>query len=313
LLDDLLDLARIASGKIALTQEPIEVSVLVDRARDIAQPLIDGRGQGFTVTVPAERLYVEGDLVRLTQVLGNLLNNASKYTGEGGAIALEVRASETGVEISVTDDGAGIAPDMLSRVLDLFAQEDRTLDRAQGGLGIGLTLVRRLVQLHGGSVEARSSGLGQGSQFLVRLPRLRLPLTLPSEQAPVEPARPADVRRVLVVDDNVDNAQSTAMLLELAGHEVRVSHDGTGALVAAAQFRPDVCLLDIGLPGMNGYDLARHLRGRQESAGARLIALTGYGQPEDASRAKAAGFDYHLAKPASPEHLLALVGRPIAR
>lgn len=287
--------------------------MLVQRARDTTQPLIDARGQGFTVTVPAEPLYVEGDLVRLTQVLGNLLDNASKYTGEGGAIALEVRALEADVEISVKDDGAGISPDMLPRVFDLFAQGDRTLDRAQGGLGIGLTLVRRLVQLHGGSVEARSSGLGRGSQFLVRLPRLRLPQTLPRDQAPTETAWPADVRRVLVVDDNVDSAQSTAMLLELAGHEVRVIHEGTGAVAAAAQFRPDVCVLDIGLPGMNGYDLARHLRGRQETARALLIALTGYGQPDDAARIKAAGFDYHLVKPASPEQLVALVGRQIER
>jgi two-component system CheB/CheR fusion protein len=245
-------------------------------------------------------------------VLGNLLNNASKYTGEGGAVALDVRASEIEVEMSVTDDGVGIAPDMLPRVFDMFAQEDKTLDRAQGGLGIGLTLVRRLVELHGGSVEARSSGLGRGSQFLVRLPRLRLPLPLAGEQAPSEPARSSDARRVLVVDDNVDSAQSTAMLLELAGHEVRVAHDGTGALAAAAQFRPDVVVMDIGLPGMSGYDVARHLRGRSETAGVLLIALTGYGQPEDAFRIKAAGFDHHLVKPASPEELAALVDREVA-
>ena len=308
LVDDLMDVARISSGKIAVTREPIELSVLAERARDTAQPLIDARRQRFSVTVPPEPVYVEGDLVRLTQVLGNLLNNASKYTGEGGAIVLEALASETEVEISVTDDGAGIAPDMLPRVFDIFAQEDRTLDRAKGGLGIGLTLVRRLVQLHGGSVEARSAGLGRGSQFLVRLPRLRLPQPLPGEQAHAEPSRSTDARRVLVVDDNLDSAQSTAMLLELAGHEVRVAHEGTGALAAAVQFRPDVVVMDIGLPGMSGYDVARHVRGRRETAHVLLIALTGYGQPDDVFRIKSAGFDYHLVKPASPEQIAALVG-----
>ncbi len=245
--------------------------------------------------------------MRLTQVLGNLLNNASKYTGEDGAIALAALETETEIEISVTDKGVGIALDMLTRVFDIFAQEDKTLDRAKGGLGIGLTLVRRLVQLHDGSVEARSAGLGRGSQFLVRLPRLRLPLPLPREQAHAEPCQSANMRRVLVVDDNVDSAQSTAMLLELAGHEVRVVHEGTGALTAAAQFRPDVVVMDIGLPGMSGYDVARHLRGRRETARVLLIALTGYGQPDDVFRIKAAGFDHHLVKPASPEQIAALV------
>lgn len=307
LVDDLMDVARIVSGKIALTREPIEMSVLAGRARDTAQPAMDARRQRLTVAVPAEPLYVEGDLVRLTQVVGNLLNNASKYSGEGGTIALEIRASEAGVEISVTDDGAGIAPDMLPRVFDLFVQEDKTLDRAEGGLGIGLTLVHRLVQLHGGSVEARSEGLGRGSQFLVRLPRLFLPEQARGDPAHGGPAWPADTRRVLVVDDNVDSAQSTAMLLEIAGHEVRLAYDGSAALALAGEFRPDVIVLDIGLPGMNGYELARHLRGRQETAGALLIALTGYGNPENAARIKAAGFDHHVVKPASPEQLSALI------
>jgi two-component system, chemotaxis family, CheB/CheR fusion protein len=311
LVDDLMDMARISSGKIKLTREPVELSVLVERARDTSQPLIEARKQRLTVTLPPTGgLYVEGDLVRLTQVISNLLNNASKYSGEGGAIGLAVRASET---IRVTDDGIGIAPEMLQRVFDLFAQEDKTLDRSQGGLGIGLTLARSLVELHGGSIEARSAGRWRGSQFLVRLPVLHLPQPLPRAEEPGAGARPGSGRRVLVVDDNVDSAQSTAMLLGIAGHEVRVAHEGVGALEAAAQFRPDVVVLDIGLPGMSGYDVARHLRGRRESAHALLIALTGYGRPEDVVRAKAAGFDHHLVKPALPAQLKALVGQHVPR
>jgi two-component system, chemotaxis family, CheB/CheR fusion protein len=313
LVDDLMDMARISSGKVVLTRGPIELSVLVERARDTSGPMIEARNQRLTVVVPPCALYVEGDLVRLTQVVSNLLNNASKYTGDGGAIQLQVHASETQVEISVTDDGIGISPEMLPRVFDLFVQEDKTLDRAQGGLGIGLTLVRSLVELHGGSVEARSAGKGRGSQFLVRLPVLHLPPSQPRVEEPGASARADHARRVLVVDDNVDSAESLAVILSLDGHEVRVAHAGEGALEMAAQFLPDVVVLDIGLPGMSGYDVARHLRGRRESARVVLIALTGYGGPENAVRVKAAGFDHHLVKPAVPAQLKALVAQHALR
>ncbi|WP_354003786.1 chemotaxis protein CheB [Ramlibacter aurantiacus] len=311
LVDDLMDTARISSGKVVLTREPIDIAVLVERARDTSAPLVEARKQRLTIVLPPGALFVEGDLVRLTQVISNLLNNASKYTGDGGAIQLEVHASETQVVISVTDDGIGISPEMLPRVFDLFVQADRTLDRAQGGLGLGLTLVRSLVELHGGSVEARSAGHGLGSRFVVRLPLLHLPPTKPPVDEPGASVQADHSRRVLVIDDNVDNAESLAVILGLDGHEVRVAYAGEGALEMAAQFLPDVVVLDIGLPGMSGYEVARHLRGRRESAQVLLIALTGYGGPEDAVRVKAAGFDHHLVKPAVPAQLKALVAQHV--
>jgi two-component system CheB/CheR fusion protein len=308
LVDDLMDVARITSGKVVLTREPIDMAVLVERARDLSQPLIDGRNQRLTVSLPPEVAYVEGDLVRLTQVLGNLLNNASKYSDQGGEIGLTVTRSPTEVVISVTDHGAGISPEMLPRVFDLFAQEDKTLNRAQGGLGIGLSLVERIVRAHGGSVEAHSPGRGCGSEFIVRLPCLPQPA-----RAPAGPSDKAygkqGARRILVVDDNCDGAESVAMLLEHAGHAVRTAKDGTEALTTAAEFHPDIVMLDIGLPGMNGYEVARRLRGRGETSKALLIAMTGYGQPEDLARTKAAGFDHHVIKPASLDKLIDLVNR----
>jgi two-component system CheB/CheR fusion protein len=310
LVDDLMDVARITSGKVGLTREPIDAAVLVDRARDMSQPLIDARKQRLTITLPPQAAYVEGDLVRLTQVLGNLLNNASKYSDEGADIGLAVARSPTEVVFTVTDSGAGISPEMLPRVFDLFAQEDKTLDRAQGGLGIGLSLVERLVRAHGGSVEAHSPGRGCGSVFVVRLP------CLPERASPIptQPLHtaPPGARRVLVVDDNVDGAESLAMLLQHAGHVVRTAKDGTEALATADAFRPDVVLLDIGLPVMSGYEVARRLRGNRETSKALLIAMTGYGQSDDVDRAKAAGFDHHVIKPVLVERILELVGLPTA-
>jgi two-component system CheB/CheR fusion protein len=284
------------------------MAVLVERARDLSQPLIDGRNQRLTVTLPPEVAYVEGDLVRLIQVLGNLLNNASKYSDPGSEIGLTVTRSPTEVVISVTDNGAGISPEMLPRVFDLFAQEDKTLDRAQGGLGIGLSLVERIVRAHGGSVEAHSPGRGGGSEFIVRLPTLPRQERAPSQQSNQTPGKQGS-RRILVVDDNGDGAESVAMLLEHAGHAVRTANDGAEALAKAAEFRPDIVVLDIGLPDMDGYEVARRLRGRSETSKALLIAMTGYGQPEDLARAKAAGFDHHVIKPASQEKLINLVNR----
>lgn len=308
LVDDLMDVARITSGKVLLTREPIDVSVLVERARDLSQPSIDGRKQRLTITLPPEASYVEGDLVRLTQVLGNLLDNASKYSDHGSEIGLTVTGSPTEVVLKVTDRGVGLSAEMLPRVFDLFAQDDKTLNRAQGGLGIGLSLVDRLVRAHGGAVEANSPGRGLGSEFIVRLPCLPLRETS-TAQPPVFAAEPSSNHRILLVDDNVDGAESLAMLLQFNGHEIRTAEDGPAALAIAADFRPDVVLLDIGLPGMSGYEVARHLRGSRATSKALLIAVTGYGQPDDVDRATAAGFDHHVVKPVSLERILELISR----
>jgi two-component system CheB/CheR fusion protein len=310
LLDDLLDVARIARGKISLTTVPVDMVVVVDRAVEISRPLIDGRRHRLSIDLP-EPLTVVGDLLRLTQVLSNLINNAAKYTDEGGEIRIEARRHDREAVIRVSDNGAGIAPDMLPYVFDLFAQADMTLDRSKGGLGLGLTLVRQLVRLHGGSVEAHSDGLGHGSAFVVRLPLMDGAPTPPSQDDGVAATAPAaQGRRILVVDDNVDAAQSLAMVLETFGHDVRVVNDAREVVAAADRFRPEVAILDIGLPHIDGYQLARNLRGRAGTSKALLIALTGYGQPEDVERARLAGFDHHLVKPVSPDAVNSIVSGP---
>jgi CheY-like chemotaxis protein len=250
---------------------------------------------------------LRGDFARLSQVIGNLLNNAAKYTEEGGHLEIALAVTPAGkAQITVSDDGIGIDPELLPNVFELFEQGQRSLDRSQGGLGVGLTLVRRLVEMHHGEVEAASAGNGGGSQFRVTLPCLTGVGVAP---APAHHAEPV-VRhacRVLVVDDNDDAAQATAVLLELAGHEVKAVADGIDALASAPVFAPHVVLLDIGLPGMNGYDVARALRALPETSASCLIALTGYGQPTDRRRASEAGFDHHLTKPADPDELLRVV------
>ncbi|KQP35850.1 CheR family methyltransferase [Pseudorhodoferax sp. Leaf274] len=306
LLDGLLDVARIARGKLTLDLAPVELLVAVQRAVEISQAPVDARRQTLTVHCPAE-LVVEGDLVRLTQVFANLLNNASKYTDEGGAIALTVAAVDAQVCVRVEDNGAGISAEMLPRVFDLFAQADTTLDRAKGGLGLGLTLVQQLVQLHGGSVQAHSAGLGTGSTFTVCLPLLARRAAPAADGAVPRERSSAQSRSVLVVDDNVDGADGLAQVLALDGHLVATAYDGHEAVHKAATVRPDVVVLDIGLPGMDGYQVARVLRGSAATAGATLIALTGYGQPEDLARSKAAGFDRHLVKPVDLDVLSQMV------
>jgi signal transduction histidine kinase/ActR/RegA family two-component response regulator len=308
LVDDLLDLSRITRGKIRLQTEPVDLSGVVARAVETCLPLIDERRQRLSVALPPQPVRVDGDAVRLAQVVGNLLNNAAKYTEEGGQLWLSAgREGDEGV-VRVRDTGMGIPAEMLASVFDLFTQGDHSLDRSQGGLGIGLTLVRQLVEMHGGRVEAHSEGPGRGSEFLVRLPALPVeePAEAPEPAAPGRPAR-GPRRRVLVVDDNRDAAESLALLLGVAGHEARVSHDGPSALAAAAEFRPDAVLLDIGLPGMDGYEVARRLRAETDTGRALLVALTGYGQEEDQRRALAAGFDHHLIKPADLDALTALL------
>ncbi len=301
LVDDLLDVSRITQGKVTLAREPLDLSTIINHAVETSRPLIDERRHKLTVAFPPQPTRVEGDLTRLVQVVGNLLNNAAKYTDEGGHIWLE--AAEEGDEavIRVRDNGMGISADLLPHVFALFTQADRSLDRSHGGLGIGLTLVRHLVEMHGGRVEARSGGPGCGSEFIVRLPAMAPSPAAYAKEAVGERARPASGSlKILVVEDNVDSAESMALLLRLNGHEVRIAHDGPSALEAARSFEPQVVLCDIGLPGMDGYEVAARLRKRQDFKETPLIALTGYGQEGSRRRAKEAGFDYHLVKPVEP-------------
>jgi two-component system CheB/CheR fusion protein len=300
LVDDLLDVSRITRGKVTLAREPLDLSTIISRAVEASRPLIDERRHKLTVAFPPEPARVEGDLTRLVQVVGNLLNNAAKYTDEGGHIWLEA-AEEGEAVIRVRDNGMGISADLLPHVFALFTQADRSLDRSHGGLGIGLTLVRHLVEMHGGRVEARSEGPGRGSEFIVRLPALAPGSAAYAKEAVGERARPTpDALKILVVEDNADSAESMALLLRLNGHEVRIAHDGPSALAEARSFEPQVVLCDIGLPGMDGYEVAARLREQQAFKQTPLIALTGYGQEGARRRAKEAGFDYHLVKPVEP-------------
>jgi signal transduction histidine kinase len=311
LVEELLDVSRISQGKIALKKEPVELSRIISHSVETARPLIDARAQTLTVSVPPAPVWLSADFARLSQVLANLLNNAAKYTGEGGRIELAADAGEGEATISVRDNGTGIEAALLPKVFDLFVQGDRALDRGQGGLGIGLTLVKRLVELHDGKVGVASDGPNRGSTFSVTLPCI----------SAVEPQRPAPAvipfkassevygRRVLVVDDNVDAAESTAAFLRLEGHEVKAVHDGLQALASLKVFDPHVVVLDIGLPGLDGYAVARQLRKRGDTSHVLLIALTGYGQKEDRARAATAGFDYHYVKPADPREIQAAIER----
>ena len=339
LVDELLDVARISQGKIVLKTELLDLREVARQALEPVQPLIDAQHQHLLVTLPTQPTYVRGDSARLIQVITNLLHNAAKYTCPGGHIELGLEAGSRGVALWVRDDGRGIAPELLPHVFDLFEQGPRSLDRNQGGLGVGLTLVQRLVQLHHGEVEARSEGPGQGSEFVVRLPLaegVSAALDLTSPDASGTSARdvttavaaattagaasiasagsatsaatvPDDDCGVMVVDDNRDAADSMAVFLELAGFEAVVELDGPAALARAAARMPRVVLLDIGLPGLDGYEVARRLRALPGGDACLLIALTGYGQQDDRRRAHEAGFDVHLVKPADPDAVVELI------
>jgi CheY-like chemotaxis protein len=274
----------------------------VHSAVETARPLIEQASHALTVNVPPEPIYVDADTTRLAQVFANLLNNAAKFTERGGHIELTVERQGSDAVVRVRDDGAGIPAPMLAKVFDMFMQVDRTLEKSQGGLGIGLTLVKRLVEMHGGGIEARSDGPGTGCEFVVRLP---VALSVVGERPPEdgEAARPAARRRILVVDDNKDAAASLAMMLKIMGNEARTAHDGLEALDVAAAFRPDVVLLDIGMPRLNGYDAARRIRQQAWGQGLALIALTGWGQEDDKRQSHEAGFDHHLTKPVDPAAL----------
>ncbi|MGH8659215.1 MAG: ATP-binding response regulator [Gammaproteobacteria bacterium] len=309
LVDDLLDVARITRGAIELRREPLALAKLVREAVESSRPEIEAKQHQLSIALPGEPLWVEADAIRLSQVLANLLNNAAKYTDPKGQIALAVTHEGEEAIIRVRDTGMGIAGEMLPRVFDLFAQGDRSLDRAQGGLGIGLSLVKRLVELHGGRVAAASAGPGQGSEFTVRLPRIPAPPPAAALQRKVTTG-PAGCR-FLVVDDNADGAEGLALTLQMAGHEAQVAYDGPSALTLARQTPPDVVVLDIGLPGLDGYEVTRRLRSELGLVKARLIALTGYGQDEDRRRSREAGFDHHLVKPASGKEILELLAIPV--
>lgn len=307
LVDDLLDVSRITRGKIKLRLEPLDLATVLEAAVETSRPLIDAHKHELVLTLPKDRVRIEGDLTRLTQVIANLLNNAAKYQNEGGRIELTAACDRGEAVISVKDQGVGIAPEMLAQAFDLFSQGERAPDRAQGGLGIGLSLVKNLVEMHGGSVGGVSGGLGKGSEFVVRLPCVAAEPDALRDLAPDSAMTQAShPLRVLVVDDSMDAAESLAKLLRLAGHEVLVAHDGAEALEIAEAERPAVMLLDIGLPGMDGYEVCRRIR-QQGRSDARIIAVTGYGQERDRERSRDAGFDSHAVKPVDPTELMKLV------
>jgi PAS domain S-box-containing protein len=296
LVDDLLDVSRITRGKIALRTERVDLGTVIQTAIEGSRPVLNKWGHQLSVSFPAEPVYLDGDATRLSQIIANLLNNAAKYTDIGGRISLKVETTAEHAVVSVKDNGIGIPPDALPQIFDLFAQVNQALERSEGGLGIGLTLVRRLVELHGGTVEALSDGPGKGSEFVVRLP---LPAPVANANSTVEDASDREVppRRILIVDDNHDACDSLAMLLRMFGHEVETAHDGIAAVHAAQEFHPEVILLDIGLPKLNGFDAARRIRAQRGGSRMVLVALTGWGQEEDRRNSREAGFDHHMTKP----------------
>ena len=315
LVDDLMDVSRLGQGKIDLRRERVELAAVVGAAVETARPVIDAQGHDLTISLPPEALSLEADPVRLAQVVSNLLANAAKYTERGGRIQLSARQEADELVLRVKDTGIGIAPDMLPRVFDLFVQVDHTATRSQGGLGIGLMLVKNLVGMHHGTVEAHSEGLGRGSEFVVRLPLSVQPVVVSGVQEDAEHNghQRTSGRRLLVVDDNQDAADSLAMLLKLQGHEVRVAHSGPAALEITKGYSPDVVFLDLGMPGMDGYEVARRLRQQPGLEKIVLAALTGWGQQEDRRRTADAGFDHHLVKPPEPkavESILAELNHP---
>jgi len=308
LVEDLLDVARINQGKIALRSGPLDLRAVVAHAVETARPFIESRRHQLHTMVPDAPVALRGDFARLSQVVANLLNNAAKYTEEGGSIELSLELRQGEAVIAVRDNGIGIDDELLPNLFELFEQGKRSLDRSQGGLGVGLTLVHRLVELHQGSVTATSAGPGRGSEFRVVLPCLSEVgdgASTPLGEHHEAPQRVAC--RILVVDDNHDAADALKVLLELSGHEVKSVANGSDALASAPVFAPDVIVLDIGLPEMDGYALARRLRELPSTRASCFIALTGYGQPADRDRAREAGFDHHLTKPADPDALLTLL------
>ncbi len=309
LLDDLLDVSRISRGRIELRSQAVDVASLVQRTVEAVSPLIEERRHELTVSVFPGPMQIQGDPTRLEQILTNLLNNAAKYTKPGGKIWLSIERDGGEILLRVRDNGIGISPEMLPRIFDLFVQAQRREDRTQGGVGIGLTLVRKLVELHHGKVEAASAGLDQGTEFLVRLPGLASTPNVKPEgkHDGGDSAAKIVARRILVVDDNTDAAETLGLLLRLTGHDVRVAFEGQTAISTAREFLPELIFLDIGMPGMDGYEVARRLRREVELRGVVLVALTGWGQEEDRRRSQEAGFNHHLVKPVEPDLLNKLI------
>ncbi len=296
LIDDLLDVSRISGDKIALRKEPIDVATVINRATATVRPLMEQKRHELVLDISDEPMVLFADPTRTEQIVANLLTNAGKYTHDGGRVTVRARRHDREAVVEVIDTGVGMPPEMLCRVFDLFAQADRTLDRSEGGLGIGLTVARKLAEMHGGTIAVSSEGLGKGATFTVRLPLSDVPARIGEPASPESQLSDQERLRILVVDDNRDTAASCALLLKRLGHEVETAYDGLAALEEARAFRPQVLFLDIGLPGMNGYDVARTLRdeGFEHEI---IVAVSGYGQPDDRRRSREAGFDHHLVKP----------------
>ncbi|HSA69265.1 MAG TPA: PAS domain S-box protein [Burkholderiales bacterium] len=303
IVNDMIDISRITRGAIAIEHAPVDVADVARRAAEAAAPLIDGAGHKLHLQLPGEPLWVNGDLHRLTQLATNLLNNAACYTPQGGEILLAVRAAGSQVRLQVRDNGRGVEPELLERIFDMFVQGRPPLKRVAGGLGIGLALSRKIAELHGGSLDARSDGPGKGSEFTLRLPAATLEARRSEQDAGISFAS-SGTRRILVVDDNVDAARSLEMLLRSLGHETLVVHDGADALRAAPEYRPSIVLLDIGMPGLDGYEVARRLRAMEGGESLRIVAVTGWGQDSDREKSREAGFDLHLVKPVEPRELV---------
>jgi PAS domain S-box-containing protein len=301
LIDDLLDISRITRGRLQLRKEWVELTAVLRTAVETSRPLLEAARHHFTMTLPSKSIYLDADPTRLAQVFSNLLNNAAKYTEKGGQIELSVERTNGEVAIAVRDSGIGIAAEHLPHLFEMFSQMAPALERSQGGLGIGLSLAKGLVELHGGRVGAYSGGVGKGSEFMVHLPITECPLTVAAVDG--EKPRSGQKRRILVVDDNRDTADSLGMMLQLMGHDIALAHDGLEAVQAATDFRPDVVFLDIGLPRMNGYEVTRYIREQQWGKEMLIVAVTGWGQEEDKRRALEAGFDHHLTKPVGMEVL----------
>jgi signal transduction histidine kinase/ActR/RegA family two-component response regulator len=316
LVDDLLEISRVTTGKVRLQKEPVDVATIVAFAVETSRPIIEILHHRLSIVLPPGPVIVEADSLRMAQVLSNLLNNAAKYSKSGGQIRLAVSVEGAEAVFRVRDKGIGIPSEMLAEIFDLFTQVDQSLHHSQGGLGLGLTVVRHLVEMHGGSVFAHSDGLGRGSEFVVRLPILPESMTKSERfesDSSNEPAVacPAHMRprRVLVVDDNVSSAQSLALILKLDGHDVQIAHDGTVALDAVHRFRPEAVLMDIGLPGMDGFEVALRLKEQPDLRQSikLLAAITGYAEEKARQRSREVGFDHHLVKPVDPEIILALL------
>ncbi len=305
LVDDLLDVSRVVRGKIELRREPVELATVIARAVELVQPLVDTQGHRLTVHISRESLLLDADPVRLTQIIANLLTNATKYAEQNGRIWLTAKREGEMAVVRIRDKGIGIAPAMLPRIFELFVQADHTSTKTQGGLGIGLTLVKNLVEMHNGIVQARSEGLGKGSEFIVRLPISVHGDSTHAGQAVQQAPTPISSSgyRVLVVDDNQDAANSLAMLLKMQGHEVRVAFSGMAAVEMTKTYTPDVVFMDIGMPGIDGYEAARRIRQQPGFGKVVMAALTGWGQQEDRRRTAEAGFDHHLVKPLDPTRL----------